>query len=196
MFVSFLSTTSLRNFFFPALISRKAHRNTCGSLSRVISKLVQFQWEFAWLGNRPHNYQMSTFMKLSLVFFLVSWGGVRLSPLGTSATDWPIVPASDDDDDDECWAVGGMRIGTRNRSTRRKPAPVPLCPPRIPHDLTWARTATVASRWLTAWAMARPFMKLHVAVFALFHAYNLVEQTLRASRRIVVMPKNEIRFCS
>jgi hypothetical protein len=27
---------------------------------------------------------------------LVSWGGVRLSPLGTSATVWPIVPAPDD----------------------------------------------------------------------------------------------------
>jgi hypothetical protein len=29
-------------------------------------------------------------------FFLVCWGGVRLSPLGTSATNWPIVPARDD----------------------------------------------------------------------------------------------------
>jgi hypothetical protein len=33
---------------------------------------------------------------LNTVFFLVSWGGVRLSPLGTSATNWPIVPAPDD----------------------------------------------------------------------------------------------------
>jgi hypothetical protein len=31
--------------------------------------------------------------------------------------------------DDECGAVGGMRIGRGNRSTRIKPAPVPLCPP-------------------------------------------------------------------
>jgi hypothetical protein len=30
------------------------------------------------------------------VFFLVSWGGVRLNPLGTSATTWPTVPAPDD----------------------------------------------------------------------------------------------------
>jgi hypothetical protein len=30
------------------------------------------------------------------LFFLVSLGGVRLSPLGTSATIWPIVPAPDD----------------------------------------------------------------------------------------------------
>jgi hypothetical protein len=31
---------------------------------------------------------------------LPSWGGVRLSPLGTSPTVWSIVPAPDDDDDD------------------------------------------------------------------------------------------------
>jgi hypothetical protein len=37
--------------------------------------------------------------------------------------------------DDECGAFGGMRIGRGNRSTRKKPAPVPLCPPQIPHDL-------------------------------------------------------------
>jgi hypothetical protein len=42
------------------------------------------------------------------------------------------------DDDDECGAVGGMRIGRENRSTRRKPNPVPLSPPQIPHDRTWA----------------------------------------------------------
>jgi hypothetical protein len=29
-----------------------------------------------------------------------------------------------------------MRIDRGNRSTRRKPAPAPLCPPQIPHDLT------------------------------------------------------------
>jgi hypothetical protein len=28
--------------------------------------------------------------------FFFSWSGVRLSPLGTSATNWPIVPAPDD----------------------------------------------------------------------------------------------------
>jgi hypothetical protein len=48
--------------------------------------------------------------------------------------------------DDECGAVGGMRIGRGNRSTRRKPAPVPLCPPQIPHDLTWVRTRAAAVR--------------------------------------------------
>jgi hypothetical protein len=62
------------------------------------------------------------------------------------------------DDDDECGAGGGMRIGRGNRSTRRKPAQIQLCPPQIPHDLTWARTraAAVGSRRLTARAVARP----------------------------------------
>jgi hypothetical protein len=49
---------------------------------------------------------------------------VRLSPLGAPATTWPIVPASDDDDDDECGAVGRMRIGMGNRSTRKN---LPQC---------------------------------------------------------------------
>jgi hypothetical protein len=33
-----------------------------------------------------------------------------------------------------------------------EPAPVPLCPSQIPHDLTWARTwaAAVGSQQLTA----------------------------------------------
>jgi hypothetical protein len=34
-------------------------------------------------------------MRRYFTFLLVSWGGVRLSPLGTSAANWPIVPAPD-----------------------------------------------------------------------------------------------------
>jgi hypothetical protein len=40
-------------------------------------------------------------------------------------------------------AIGGMKIGRGNRSTRRKPAPAPLCPPQVPHDQTRARTRTL-----------------------------------------------------
>jgi hypothetical protein len=59
---------------------------------------------------------------------------------------------------DEYGEFGGMKIGRGNRSTRRKYAPLPLCPPQIPHDLTWDRTraSAMGSRRLTAWAMARP----------------------------------------
>jgi hypothetical protein len=41
-------------------------------------------------------------------------------------------------------AVGGMKIGGGNQSTRRKPVPVALCPPQIPHHLTWDGTRAVA----------------------------------------------------
>jgi hypothetical protein len=68
-------------------------------------------------------------------------GGVQLGPLGTAATDWPIVPAPGDYDDG---AIGGMKIGKGNRSTRRKPAPAPICPPQIPLDQTRDRTRTAA----------------------------------------------------
>jgi hypothetical protein len=37
-------------------------------------------------------------------------------------------------DEGDCGAIGGMKIGRGNRSTRRKPAPEPFCPPQIPLD--------------------------------------------------------------
>jgi hypothetical protein len=74
-------------------------------------------------------------------------GGVQLGPLGTAVTNRPIVPAPGDYDDGE---IGGM-IGKGNRSTRRKPAPVPLCPPQIPHPAQKrTRAAAVGSQRLTA----------------------------------------------
>jgi hypothetical protein len=60
-------------------------------------------------------------------------GGVQMGPTGTSAIEWPIVPAPGDYDVGE---FGGRKIGRGNRSTRRKPAPEPLCPPQIPLDQT------------------------------------------------------------
>jgi hypothetical protein len=48
-----------------------------------------------------------------------SVGWVQLSPLGTSATNWPIVLAQGDCENGE---FGGIKIIRRNRSTRRKPA--------------------------------------------------------------------------
>jgi hypothetical protein len=65
-------------------------------------------------------------------------------------------------DEGDCEAIGGMKIGRGNWSTRRKPAPAPLCPPQISHDQTWARTraAAVGSQQLTAWAMVWPLFTL------------------------------------
>jgi hypothetical protein len=52
-----------------------------------------------------------------------------LGPLGTEATNRPIVPAPGDYDGE----IGGMMIGRGKQSSQRKPAPVPLCPPQTPH---------------------------------------------------------------
>jgi hypothetical protein len=87
------------------------------------------------------------------VSWLIVGGGVQLGPLGTAATNRPIVPSPRDYDDGE---IGGM-IGRGNRSTRRKPAPVPLCPSQTPHTArTRTRAAVLGSQRLTAWATARP----------------------------------------
>jgi hypothetical protein len=61
---------------------------------------------------------------------------------------------------DDCGAISGIKIVRGNRSTRRKPAPAPLCPPQIPYDQTRARTrvAVVGNQRLTARAMARPYL--------------------------------------
>jgi hypothetical protein len=37
----------------------------------------------------------------------------------------------------ENWEVCGIANGRGNRSTRKKPAPVPLLPLQIPPDLSW-----------------------------------------------------------
>jgi hypothetical protein len=70
-----------------------------------------------------------------------------LGPLGTAASNRPLVPAPGDYDDGE---IGGM-IGRGNRSTRKKTAPVLLCPPQIPHAARLrTRTAAMGSQRLTA----------------------------------------------
>jgi hypothetical protein len=76
---------------------------------------------------------------------------VGLSPLGTAATSGLLYKPQMIDEGD-CGAIGGMKIGRGNRSTRRKPAPAPLCPLQIAHDQTRARTraAMVESQQLTA----------------------------------------------
>jgi hypothetical protein len=79
-------------------------------------------------------------------------GGVQLGPLGTAATNRPIVPVPGDYDDGE---IGEM-IGRGNRSTRSKPTPVSLCPPQIPHAArTRTRAAAVGSQRLTLELAAR-----------------------------------------
>jgi hypothetical protein len=80
-------------------------------------------------------------------FFNLGNGGWNLRSTRHCGHQWPIVPAPGDYDDGE---IGEM-IGRGNRSTRRKPLPVPLCLPQTPHAArTRTRAATVGSQRLTA----------------------------------------------
>jgi hypothetical protein len=73
---------------------------------------------------------------------------VRLSPLGTAAiTGLLYQPRMIGDGD--CGAIGGMKIGRGNRSTRRKPAPAPLLPQQITHDLPGHRNGKPATNRLS-----------------------------------------------
>jgi hypothetical protein len=91
--------------------------------------------------------------------------------------------------------------GRRDRSTRREPASVSLCPPQIPHDLNRARTrdAAVRSRRLTARGTARPLEMAMLAYvmrprqitcWEMFHHANrysvrsLLSQQLHKSSRL------------
>jgi hypothetical protein len=89
-------------------------------------------WQFLFLSRIRDIRQSGSF------FFNLHSGGWNQGPLDTAATQWPIVSAPGDYDNGE---IGGM-IGRGNRSTWRKPAPVPLCPPQTPHA---ARTRTRAA---------------------------------------------------
>jgi hypothetical protein len=93
-----------------------------------------------------------------------AWSYKR-SRLGTSATFGLLYQPWIADNDDECGAVGGMRIDRGNRSSRRKPASVPLCPSQTSRART--RTTGVGSRRLTAWTMARSNLRPCFIVYIL-----------------------------
>jgi hypothetical protein len=63
-------------------------------------------------------------------FIGILGGGVHTGSTRHCGHSWPTVPAPGDCEDGK---VGGMNgFARRNRSTRRKSAPTPLCPPQVP----------------------------------------------------------------
>jgi hypothetical protein len=108
-----------------------------------------------WVPISGHGRIVSYFLLDWFIFLIgILGGGVQFGPFGTAATNRPIVPTPGDYDNGE---IGGMMIRRGNRSTRRKPALVPLCPPQTPHAVrTWTRSAAVGNQRLTAWATAWP----------------------------------------
>jgi hypothetical protein len=76
---------------------------------------------------------------------------------------------------------GGM-TGKKNRSTWRKPAPVPLCQPQTPHAArTRTRAAAVGSQRLTALRTALPFGILlwHLQVYIMRAVMNLLKFAIK-----------------
>jgi hypothetical protein len=120
-----------------------------------------FEWLIEWLSEWAilplfkDSFSTALLMRRWVIglIFVIGIVEVQLGPLGTAAANRPIVPAPDDYDNGE---IGGI-IVRGNRSTLRKPAPVPLCPPQTTHAVrTRHRTAAVGSQRLTSWATARP----------------------------------------
>jgi hypothetical protein len=81
----------------------------------------------------------------------------------------------------------GMILAERNRWTRGKPVPVPLCP-QIPHGLIRARTRSpsVRGRRLTAWVIARPNMKRASHMFTLSNCFSFITKATSCFRVYVM----------
>jgi hypothetical protein len=90
-----------------------------------------------------------------------------LGPLSTAATNRPVVPTPHDYHDGE---IGGM-IGRGNRSTRRKPGPVPLCPPQTPHA---ARMRTLAAAVASQLAFGLLMVTKEASIVCNYTAYETV----------------------
>jgi hypothetical protein len=118
--------------------------------------------------------------------------GVQLGPLGTAATNRPIVPATGDYDNGE---IGGMMIGRGNRSTRRKPALVLLGPPQSPHAArTRIRAAAVGSQRLTLRATARPIPVMTSFILRAQNCFKAIHATNNKDISFPCMPLNIQQF--
>jgi hypothetical protein len=94
-----------------------------------------------------HHNGHSAMMSISPAFVKFKFFKLILDPRATPATNRPIMPAPGGYDDVE---IGGM-IHRGNRSTRRKPAPLPLLPPQTPHAAqTRILVAVLGNQRLTA----------------------------------------------
>jgi hypothetical protein len=90
------------------------------------------------IGCRCHNAENHNLNHLK--FQIVGWD----SPLGTAATTG-LLDEPQKIDNGDYGAIGGMKIGRGNWSTRKKPAPAPLGPPQI--HMNWPGLESGPQRW-------------------------------------------------
>jgi hypothetical protein len=118
----------------------------------ICMKLVGCKSE--WGQVVPHSWELSPCCINDGGAFGIMGVRVQVGSLGIMITNMLIVPAPGNYGYRD---ISWMMIGRRNRSTQRKPAPIPLCPPQTPHACrTQTRAAAVGSQRLTSWATARP----------------------------------------
>jgi hypothetical protein len=118
----------------------------CVTYRRVLDWMIGFiDTLYTPLGTTGNYSAIADLHALQFTVFFIILSGVKLSPLGTAATIGLLYQPLMIDDGDY-GAIGGIKIGSGNRSTRRKPTPVPLCPPQIPHDLPRFRNRAAAVR--------------------------------------------------
>jgi hypothetical protein len=98
---------------------------------------------FYFCGSAAQFWALAASMKLSISFRLLDIGqSAGLLGRVISSSQGLCVSAPGDCDGE----FGGMNgFGKGNRSTQRKPAPTPICPPQIPSDQ--ARAQTRAALW-------------------------------------------------
>jgi hypothetical protein len=49
------------------------------------------------------------------------------------------------------WSIGGMKLTGENEVLEEKPVPVSICPPQIPHGMTWGRTQDSMMTGMPQW---------------------------------------------
>jgi hypothetical protein len=102
----------------------------------------------------------------------IEGGGVQLGPLGTAATNRPIVPVLGDYDDGE---IPGMMIGRGNRSTRRISSPPKVMstfgcfPPRRPRFKPGSGQVEFCDGQKWRWGMCSPRTSVCFPCQSTFH---------------------------
>jgi hypothetical protein len=102
-----------------------------GSINKLAGGLIPTSLTIYQKVNVSHSKNPVLYSYFLCEFFIrIVGGGVHIGSTRHVGHCWPIVPAPGICDDDG--EFGGIKIGRGNRSTRRKPASAPLCPPQIP----------------------------------------------------------------
>jgi hypothetical protein len=133
------------------LVITSAFQNVCKALKilRELSCILKLTARKRAVLGKLIFFQLVKNCPAFFMDWLISLRWVYVSEL-LPLTDILFIPPIDND--------GGMILAGGTEVLGENPVPVPLCPPEIPHGLTWARTrySAVRGRRLTTWAIALP----------------------------------------